>query len=117
MSETFQLFNLATMSGVFPGTRTMVYQRARLAPLVPADGAPATRWARILWYTTPPTCVVELEANAATGGAAEALVRILTPEAATLNCSAGGGAGGCGLAAGRVWPVYTLAATHRAQPR
>jgi hypothetical protein len=85
MSETFQLFNLATMSGVFPGTRTMVYQRARLASLVPADDAPATRWARILWYTTPPTCVVELEANAATGGAAEALVRILTPEAATLN--------------------------------
>lgn len=85
MSETFQLFNLATMSGVFPGTRTMVYQRVRLAPLAQTDGAPATRWARILWYTAPPACVVELEANAATGGATEALVRIVTPEAATLG--------------------------------
>ena len=30
-SENRQRFNLATMSGVFPGTRTMVYQRVRLA--------------------------------------------------------------------------------------
>lgn len=85
MSETFQLFNLATMSGVFPGTRTMVYQRVRLAPLAQTDSAPATRWARILWYAAPAACVVELEANAATGSAAEALVRIVTPEAATLG--------------------------------
>jgi hypothetical protein len=85
MSETFQLFNLATMSGVFPGTRTMVYQRVRLAPLVQADGAPATRWARILWYTAPPACIVELEAHTATGSAAAVLVRIEAPEPATLG--------------------------------
>jgi hypothetical protein len=84
MSETFQLFNLATMSGVFPGTRTMIYQRVRLAPLAATDAA-LTRWARLLWYTAPPACVVELEANAATGSTAEAIVRIATPEAATLG--------------------------------
>lgn len=85
MSETFQLFNLATMSGVFPGTRTMVYQRVRLAPLAQADDAPALRWARLLWYTAPPACVVELEANAATGSAAAALVRIEAPLLTTLG--------------------------------
>jgi hypothetical protein len=85
MSETFQLFNLATMSGVFPGTRTMVYQRVRLAPLDQADRAPATRWARILWYTAPPACIVELEAHTATGSAAAVLVRIEAPEPATLG--------------------------------
>ncbi len=89
MSETFQLFNLATMSGVFPGTRTMVYQRVRLAPLVQAAGAPATRWARILWYTAPPACIVELEAHTATGSAAAVLVRIEAPEPATLGAPTG----------------------------
>ncbi|HHY58754.1 MAG TPA: hypothetical protein GYA08_25350, partial [Chloroflexi bacterium] len=54
MSETFQLFNLATMSGVFPGTRTMVYQRVRLAPMTQADDEATRRWARILWYAAPP---------------------------------------------------------------
>jgi hypothetical protein len=71
MSETFQRFNLKTMSGVFPGTRTMVYQRVRLAPLdtliVEPTSAGAAgqewRWARLLWYTDPPSCIVELEAS------------------------------------------------------
>ncbi len=83
MSETFQLFNLATMSGVFPGTRTMVYQRVRLAPMTQADDEATRRWARILWYAAPPACVVELEAHA--GGAAAPLVRIVAPEPATLG--------------------------------
>lgn len=68
MSESFERFNLETMSGVFPGVRTRVYQRVRLAPLdapwtTEANHRPPTRWARILWYEEPPSCVVELEAQ------------------------------------------------------
>ena len=54
--EPFQLFNLQTMSGVFPGSRTARFQRIRLAPQEPAD-APAS-WARLLWYDEPRACVV-----------------------------------------------------------
>lgn len=85
MSETFQLFNLATMSGVFPGTRTMVYQRVRLAALAQENAVATMRWARLSWYTAPPACIVELEANPATGAGAEPLVRILAPAPATLG--------------------------------
>ena len=63
MSDTYQLFNLATMSGVFPGTRTMIYQRVRLQSLADASDL---RWARLLWYDEPPACVVELEGRGAT---------------------------------------------------
>lgn len=85
MTENFQLFNLATMSGVFPGTRTMVFQRVRLQPLeAPED---RWQWARILWYDDPAACVVELEARGDAvpppdGGSAresQALVHISAP--------------------------------------
>jgi hypothetical protein len=61
MSASFQLFNLDTMSGVFPGTRTMVFQRVRVR-LHAASDAPAApaAWARLLWYDDPAACVVEL---------------------------------------------------------
>ncbi len=58
MSDTYQRFNLATMSGVFPGVRTMVYQRVRLRSLREEN---ITVWARLLWYDEPPSCVVEME--------------------------------------------------------
>ena len=64
MSETYQLFNLATMSGVFPGTRTMVYQRVRLRSL---HDEQSMAWARLLWYDDPPSCVVEVEERAEGG--------------------------------------------------
>lgn len=83
MSEPpVQRFNLATMSGIFPGTRTMLYQRVRLAPAAPDTAATAWRWARILWYADPPACIVELEAAA--GSPAMLLARIEEPAAATL---------------------------------
>ncbi|MCS6825333.1 MAG: hypothetical protein NZ553_01835 [Caldilinea sp.] len=68
MSEPFERFNLDTMSGVFPGVRTRVYQRVRLAPLdvplsVDAQRQLPVRWARILHYENPSSCVVELEAR------------------------------------------------------
>jgi hypothetical protein len=59
VSASFQLFNLATMSGVFPGTRTMVFQRVRLRPLAGPADPPV--WARLLWYDDPAACVVELD--------------------------------------------------------
>lgn len=66
MDASFQLFNLQTMSGVFPGTRTMVYQRVRIRaagglPDATGDQPPtAPSWARLLWYDDPPACVVEV---------------------------------------------------------
>ena len=64
MGTSFQLFNLETMSGVFPGTRTMVFQRVRVRPLDQDDATPAAaQWVRLLWYEEPPACAVELGAN------------------------------------------------------
>lgn len=69
MGKSFQLFNLETMSGVFPGTRTMVFQRVRVQPLEPGsldqgDTAPAmAQWVRLMWYEEPPACAVELGTN------------------------------------------------------
>jgi hypothetical protein len=50
------------MSGVFPGTRTMVYQRVRVRP-IPREGdndPGASEWVRLLWYEEPAACVVEV---------------------------------------------------------
>ena len=58
MAEGQQRFNLATMSGIFPGTHTMVFQRVRLS--LADGGSTAPRWARLQWYTTPPACVLTL---------------------------------------------------------
>ena len=59
MEERLQRFNPATMSGVFPGTCTITFERVRLA----AHGKPGalTRWARISWYEDPPACTIEME--------------------------------------------------------
>ena len=44
-------FNLATMSGIHPGTRTQVMQRLQLVPLGNLDPSrPQRPWATILWY-------------------------------------------------------------------
>jgi hypothetical protein len=52
------------MSGVFPGTRTMVFQRVRVRPLEQGDETPgAAQWVRLLWYEEPAACAVELGAN------------------------------------------------------
>ena len=61
LTTSFQLFNLQTMSGVFPGTRTMVFQRVRVRPIGQDDEEQgAAQWARLLWYEEPAACVVEL---------------------------------------------------------
>lgn len=48
--EPLQPFNLDTMSGVFPGTRTPVYQRVRLR----AQAGATPQWFQLHWYSEPP---------------------------------------------------------------
>lgn len=55
----FSLFNLGTMSGVHPGTRTQILQRVQLLPADEPDAAPL--WAMILWYDDPPAWVMVLQ--------------------------------------------------------
>ena len=69
MAEDYRHFNLDTMSGVFPGTRTMVFQRLRLS--LATGGATAPRWARLQWYTTPAACVLSIPAELAFPGRRE----------------------------------------------
>lgn len=66
--DNFQLFNLETMSGVHPGTRTAVMQRLQVRPLqVQEDSVHraepdyARRWARLLWYDAPVVCDLHLQ--------------------------------------------------------
>ena len=92
MNASFQLFNLDTMSGVFPGTRTMVFQRVRVRTPGAAGAADApAAWARLLWYDEPAACVVELN-NAP-------LLRIPDPQGEDFGArlQAGLAAAGCSL--------------------
>lgn len=66
-------FNLDTMSGVYPGSRTMVYQRLRLRPA--ADGS--HDWLQIQWYVDPPAAV--MGATARTQRRRDMLVRLEAP--------------------------------------
>ena len=61
MAEDYQHFNLKTMSGVFPGTRTLIFQRLRLS--LATGGLTAPRWARLQWYTSPAACVLSIPAE------------------------------------------------------
>ncbi len=61
MAEDYRHFNLETMSGVFPGTRTMVFQRLRLS--LTAGGVTAPRWAELQWYTAPAACLLSIPAE------------------------------------------------------
>lgn len=71
-----QLFNLESMAGVSPGTRTQRFQRVRLLPL---QTVAEPVWAQILWYDDPRSCVIFLlEANGRP--ASEPLVRVVEPD-------------------------------------
>lgn len=86
MREPFPRFNLATMSGVFPGTRTLVFQRVRLAPRAAQSEPAGLRWARVLWYTDPPACRVEWEGRSdASAEEGEELLQIGSPAPALLG--------------------------------
>ncbi|MEZ4831355.1 MAG: hypothetical protein R2873_04995 [Caldilineaceae bacterium] len=74
---SYQIFNLETMSGVYPGSRTAVMQRIRLLPLAAEDRA--VQWARLLWYDDPPACVLFLQGGATEQWEAHPLLRIEDP--------------------------------------
>lgn len=60
--ETVQHFNLQTMSGIFPGMRTPVFQRVRIHQLLEPQGEqgatppPVTRWLQLAWDADPAAC-------------------------------------------------------------
>ncbi len=56
--ETGPLFNLQTMSGVFAGTRTAVFQRIHAEVRTKANQV--RQWLQIAWYRDPTSCVVYL---------------------------------------------------------
>lgn len=82
--ETVQLFNLKTMSGVFPGARTQVFQRLRLQGSKSAGDPPDNNpvWAHLRWYDEPAACV--LFAAHADDGAQAPLLRIENPQKETI---------------------------------
>lgn len=81
-----RLFNLETMSGVYPGTRTQVFQRVRLRPVnTSPDASPTATWAQILWYEAPAACIV-LPLDVESGRpAAEPLLTVEEPLAGDLG--------------------------------
>jgi hypothetical protein len=83
INQNFQLFNLATMSGVFPGARTQTFQRLRLQPLNDPSGE--SSWAQVLWYADPAACVVYLQNNAKDERAITPLLRMAEPLADNFN--------------------------------
>ena len=60
--EARQPFNLATMSGIFPGTRTQIFQRIQVQPLVDRADANVTQrtWIQLLWPEGSHRCVAYL---------------------------------------------------------
>jgi len=76
-------FNLATMSGVFPGTRTQTYQRLQLVRIDQPSSAvqPEQRaWLQLLWYDEPATCVGYLLTG--TGEVPAVLFELADPQSA-----------------------------------
>jgi hypothetical protein len=57
------------MSGVFPGTRTPIYQRLRLR----SSQSQQVEWVQLLWYRDPPSAVLVARSE---DGAAQTLLRL-----------------------------------------
>jgi hypothetical protein len=79
---TFQIFNLNTMSGVYPGSRTVVMQRIQLLPQSGQERAP--QWARLLWYSDPPSCVLTLQEQPSATELGTPILRLENPSAQTF---------------------------------
>lgn len=82
-SGGIRLFNLETMSGVYPGTRTQRFQRIRLVPLPGSEATP--EWAVVLWYDDPPACVVVPQETSDMSLARPPILRIEEPASLDLN--------------------------------
>jgi hypothetical protein len=70
-----QLFNLDTMSGVAPGTRTQIFQRLQL------DAIDSERqiWARLLWYSEPDLCMLYLKTGEGDRWSPEPVLHLAEP--------------------------------------
>jgi hypothetical protein len=78
-----QPFNLQTMSGIFPGTRTPVFQRVQV---IPVDQPATTRqWLQLAWYDEPPTCVAYAAQPGAAIDYAQPFLPVLDPLVGDFN--------------------------------
>jgi hypothetical protein len=55
--KPFQNFNIDTMSGIYPGSRTMIYQRLRLHKLADASNTQG-QWYQLQWYSDPAAAIL-----------------------------------------------------------
>jgi hypothetical protein len=98
-ASQIQLFNLASMAGVSPGTRTQRFQRVQLLPL---QTVAEPVWAQILWYDDPPACALFLPGEDGRP-LPEPLIQVAAPDAAVHHTlqealeQAGWGLQTCGL--------------------
>lgn len=89
--EPVPRFNLQTMSGIFPGTRTPVFQRVHVQPqATPAAGQetgalPVRQWVQLAWYTEPAACVAYALQPGTAIDYEQPWVRIADPLAADFN--------------------------------
>lgn len=93
--KPLQHFNLATMSGVYPGTRTAVYRKLLLSSREDEPG----QWHTLSWYTDPPSLALTAKPGQTvaawlrpdtdagfTAGVAEALGEVALRSAACFAC-------------------------------
>jgi hypothetical protein len=97
-----QPFNFATMSGIFPGTRTQLWQRLRLLPLEGAQQSAC--WALLLWYDTPRACVLVCQNPETAQLDATPLLRLEEPAPANLQARL------ASALAERGWQLYNCGA-------
>jgi hypothetical protein len=95
-----QPFNLATMSGVYPGTRTQLFHRLRVARVVTAPGKATSTWLQLLWYADPALCVLyqtaQGQATLPLAELSEPLQPDFLPRLATSVAATGGALQVCG---------------------
>jgi hypothetical protein len=62
--KPLQNFNPATMSGIYPGSRTMTYQRLRLHRQGEAEQQSQGQWFQLQWYSEPTAAILQpMDAN------------------------------------------------------
>ncbi|MBX3013100.1 MAG: hypothetical protein KF832_16400 [Caldilineaceae bacterium] len=79
--ETVQRFNLQTMSGVFPGTRTSRFQRVQVEALT----GQARQWLQLAWYDDPAACVAYPAPVGATTDEPQPLLHLAEPLVGAFN--------------------------------
>ena len=73
------------MSGVFPGTRTQIFQRLRLIPLPAQAPDREPCWALLLWFEEPPACRLFRQESPAAPPDVTPLLHLDVPQQGDLN--------------------------------